>query len=160
VDHAREELPQSAIRHSHLLRQLARGDGHRDAVRPKILGSEPFAQLHAAKELTEARGHRDVLDRVEPQQHDRRSTEAICPGSARRNALFTTLRMRVTSAGSCETIWWSCAAVLLGSSTVLMIRAVTSGSVAIVVTFFNGLLNDRLRINGGCGCGRHVYFPD
>src|SRR5438128_354343 len=44
--------------------------------------------------------------------------------------------MRVTNAGSCATILWSCAAVLLGSSTVDTIRAVTSGSVAIVVTFF------------------------
>src|SRR3954454_9199684 len=43
--------------------------------------------------------------------------------------------MRVTRAGSCETIAWSWAAVLLGSSTVLRILAVISGSVAIPLTF-------------------------
>src|SRR6476619_2189310 len=43
--------------------------------------------------------------------------------------------MRVTRAGSCETILWSWLAVLLGSSTVLMIWLVTSGSVEMVVTF-------------------------
>src|SRR5947209_6400026 len=43
--------------------------------------------------------------------------------------------MRVTSAGSCETILCNWLAVLLGSSTVVTILAVTSGSVAIVVTF-------------------------
>src|SRR4051812_38979412 len=43
--------------------------------------------------------------------------------------------MRVTNAGSCATILCSAAAVLFGSSTVLMILAVISGKVAIVVTF-------------------------
>src|SRR3712207_312886 len=44
--------------------------------------------------------------------------------------------MRVTRAGSCETILCSACALLRGSSTVAMILAVTSGRVAIVVTFF------------------------
>src|SRR3712207_9266044 len=44
--------------------------------------------------------------------------------------------MRVTRAGSCETILCSACALLRGSSTVAMILAVTSGKVAIVVTFF------------------------
>src|ERR1019366_67783 len=39
--------------------------------------------------------------------------------------------MRVTSAGSCETTLRRSAAVLFGSSTIEMMRAVTSGSVAI-----------------------------
>src|SRR5688500_14746347 len=43
--------------------------------------------------------------------------------------------MRVTRAGSCETILCSWVAVLLGFSTVRMISLVTSGSVAIVVIF-------------------------
>src|SRR5262245_61823873 len=43
--------------------------------------------------------------------------------------------MRVTSAGSCETILCNCPALLRGFSTVVIMRAVTSGRVAIVVTF-------------------------
>src|SRR5690242_7081398 len=43
--------------------------------------------------------------------------------------------IRVTSAGSWETILWNWLAVLLGSSTVEMILAVTSGSVAMLLTF-------------------------
>src|SRR6476646_4165676 len=56
--------------------------------------------------------------------------------------------MRVTSAGSCETILWSWLAVLLGSSTVAMILAVTSGSVAMLLTI---LTASRTR---ACGSAR------
>src|SRR4051794_5946733 len=62
--------------------------------------------------------------------------------------------MRVTRAGSCDTILWSWLAVLLGSSTVLMICVVTSGNVAIVVTF---LTTSRMRT---CGSAARVVDID
>src|ERR1700753_2722437 len=46
--------------------------------------------------------------------------------------------MRVTRAGSCDTILWRTEALLRGSSTVLMILAVTSGNVAMGVTLRTG----------------------
>ena len=51
--------------------QQPRGHADRDAVRPKILRVELFAESAALKQARHRRGNGHVLDRRQAQQHDR-----------------------------------------------------------------------------------------